>query len=238
MHKPKQLPMGVITENLWPVYKRAYLKPNPDGSLPPVSMQNEHETSQFVENLCAAVLLVKDDGTREDGIYLNSQVPPHSESGLRADQAVKYVNVDDEPRIICFNECKRPAYTRPFQLREIEVQVRKYCRAWLAHPSNMKYPFVYAWTSVGTRACFWMVHREVPGLEPLWEVPTFGEWQAYKDWADPVDGPWLKQMFKAMLQYPPDRTPANGGAFTLRPLLDPRKRKRISSEYLRGVDEL
>ena len=219
-----KLPQGLITSQaILALYEDAHID-----SLSPDCDPREYQTVHLLEAIFNKVLFQD-----HDTVFVNSQVPPHSESDLKCDLAVKYVTEkSSRPKLLCFVECKRTKKTERYDLRKVERQAREYCDEFFIDRSNLNVQFIYVCTAVGAHLRLWKCSRDdMEGkLDPLWGAPNGASWAEYKDVGKMADGAAIQKAFNDMLEFAPEpwvgaqndrELSARGGAYQLAALANP-----------------
>lgn len=215
-----QLPRGLINSPaLLSLYNDAHID-----SLSPECDPREYQTVHLLEAIFNKVLF-----QNHKTVFVNSQVPPHSQSDLKCDLAVKYVTEQSsKPKLLCFVECKRAKKTERYDLKKVERQAREYCDEFFSDRSNLSVQFIYVCTAVGAHMRLWKCSRgDLEGsLDPLWGAAIGASWKDYKDVGKNADGILIQSAFIDMLKFAPERwvggpdvtTSEKGGAYQLPPL--------------------
>jgi hypothetical protein len=193
---PSTIVKGLITFANLELYNQARVTfpPPPDYQRP-----REDKAIHVLENVLNKVVFL---GKEYSSVFVNSQVPPHEKSDLKADLAIKYMTKAHKIVHLCFIEGKRTSRTQSYSTRAVEEEALDYCKEFFADRSNTA-DFVYAGTLVGVHLRLWIVHREDMRLTPLWGSPHLGSNEDYKDLGDDLHGPEIKKAFHEMIRIAP-----------------------------------
>jgi hypothetical protein len=193
---PAGLVKGLISFANLELYNKARIAfPPPANYVRP----KEDIAIQVLENVLNKVVFV---GKEYSTVFVNSQVPPHETSSLKADLAIKYMTKAQRLWTLCFIEGKRTSRTQSYSTRAVEEEALDYCKEYFANRSNTD-DFVYAGTLVGVHLRLWIVYREDMSLTPLWGSPHLGSNEDYKDLGDNVHGPEILKAFHDMIRVAP-----------------------------------
>ncbi|GLA49040.1 hypothetical protein AnigIFM63604_004644 [Aspergillus niger] len=198
---PAAIARGLITYANLELYQKAEVKfPPPANYVPP----KEPIAVQLLENVLNKVIFKEE---KYSTVFVNSQIPPHENSDLACDLAIRYVTKNMDIWTMCFIEAKRTRNRETTITRFVEEDALKYCKEYFfGNPSNNS-SFVYAGTLIGTRLRLWRVQRtereEDMKLTPLWGSEDIGSDEDYKDLGNNLDGPEIMKTFHDMLEVPP-----------------------------------
>ena len=100
-------------------------------------------------------LLSKHIFSRKDDVIAVEEPPSSGDAKRRIDIIVSYTNAERRICVLCFVKCKRPNAT-VYLVDKVEHQAFNACVSYL---SENDLTFVYAMTTLGTRARLWMYVR-------------------------------------------------------------------------------
>lgn len=134
--------------------------------------------------------------------HVVQEEPPSSASGRRRiDILVERVDAKTEDfQILCFVECKRPNASASL-IKEVEDQAFNACVSYLA---EKRLEFVYAMTTIGTRARLWVYQPPNDFLYPFWGSQDPSAIQYIE--AHSADAERLRAGFNQMKPEPPPTT--------------------------------
>ncbi|PYI03592.1 hypothetical protein BO78DRAFT_389316 [Aspergillus sclerotiicarbonarius CBS 121057] len=212
---PTAFAQGLITYANLELYKKARVNfPPPTNYEPP----KEPVAVQLLENILNKVVFA---GDKYKTVTVNSQIPPHENSDLACDLAIRYVtNSNMEIRTLCFIEAKRTINQPRYLTKHVEDGALKYCKEYLFSNSSTGTVFVYAGTLVGAYLKLWVVRRTQTEAEmklsALWGSEDSGSSEEYKDLGDYHDGQLLMKTFHKMVDIAP-KTWINASADAIAP---------------------
>ena len=130
---------------------------------------------------------------RKSDIVAVEEPPSSTVAKRRIDIIVKYTNAEHQIFVLCFVECKRP--NAPITLiDEVEHQAFNACASYL---SDNNLEFVYAMTTLGTRARLWKYFRGNDYLTPLFGSDNLSDKKEYVE-AHSTQAAHLTAGFNAM----------------------------------------
>ncbi|KAE8146106.1 hypothetical protein BDV25DRAFT_170044 [Aspergillus avenaceus] len=195
--KPNDIVYGLITWANQESYNNARIPfpPPPDFKRP-----KENTAVEVLENILTRVIFAGDE--KYDTVFINSQCPPHVNSAMRADLAIKYITHAHRLQIACFIEAKRTRESQRYSTMAVEDEALDYCGEFFSDRSNTC-DFVYAATLVGVHIRLWIVYNDDRKLESLWGSPNRGSNNDYKDLGDNASAELIMSAFRNILESAP-----------------------------------
>lgn len=143
-------------------------------------------------------LLSKHIFARMNDVVAVEEPPSSGDPRRRIDIIVSYTNAERRLSVLCFVECKRPNAT-VYLTDEVEHQAFNACVSYL---SEKNLDFVYAMTTLGTRARLWTYFRGLDYLDPLFGSTDISAKKEYIE-AHSTQAAQLTAGFNIMKDKPP-----------------------------------
>ncbi|KAL1863463.1 hypothetical protein Plec18170_000298 [Paecilomyces lecythidis] len=132
---------------------------------------------------------------------VSTESPPESAGLRRVDVVIKYLGGNNSIAVLAFHEAKPPD-AGPQDTKEVEEQALDACRRYLSKPDNAELSFVYAVTTLGTKARAWIYEREPNSLRPMFRSQNPAERAEYVE-VHSTDAAQLKTAFNVMRNVKP-----------------------------------